>query len=308
MNPLNRIPLQSLRAVEAVARLGTLARAAEDMGVTPGAVSQQVIRAERQLGLVLFERRASGMVPTAVGGEITARLVRGFSELSGAVARAMRADNELTVSVAPAFAARWLIWRLPRFRAAHPEIRVRLDAGLALVDPTAGDADLCVRVGPGKWPNVTVERMAPQVIFPVCAPDLAARLTDHADLARVPVIRETRATFDWPDWLAAEGRPEVVPGDGPVFNDAMLCLDAAISGEGVFLTFESLAADALAMGRLAEPFYGRHATQNAYWLVGPRDGLGRPARRFAAWLKAEVAAAGLGITREATSVAPRPPP
>jgi LysR family glycine cleavage system transcriptional activator len=296
MNPLNRIPLQSLRAVEAVARLGSLARAADDLGVTAGAISQQVLRAERQLGLTLFHRRATGMVPTAQGAEITARLIRGFNELSGAVARAIRADNELTVSVAPAFATRWLIWRLPRFRAAHPEIRVRLDAGLALVDPTSGEADLCVRVGRGVYPDVIVEHLTPQVIFPVCAADIGARLSDHADLARVPVIRETRGMFDWPDWLAAEGRAEVVPGDGPVFNDAMLCLDAAISGEGVFLTFESLAADALAMGRLVEPFRGRHATANSYWLVGPADGFSRPARHFAAWLKAEVAAAGLGRT------------
>jgi LysR family glycine cleavage system transcriptional activator len=301
MNPLNRLPLASLRAVEAVARLGSLARAADDIGVTPGAVSQQVLRAERQLGLTLFERRPSGMVPTARGADITAQLVRGFAELTAAVSRAQRADDALTVSVAPIFAARWLIWRLPRFRAAHPEVRVRLDAELALLDPTAGEADLCIRLGPGGYPGVTAEWLMPQVIFPVCAPDIAARLADPADLARVPVIREPRANYGWGDWLGPEGRADVVPAEGPVFGDAMLCLDAAISGEGVFLAFETLAVDALAMGRLVEPFGARHATANAYWLVGPRDGLSRPARRFAAWLKAEVAAAGLGVAR------PRPP-
>lgn len=297
MNPLNRIPLASLRAVEAVARLGTLARAAEDMGVTPGAVSQQVLRAERQLGLALFDRRPSGMVPTARGAEVTAQLVRGFAELTAAVVRARRAENELTVSVAPIFAARWLIWRLPRFRAAHPGIRVRLDAELALLDPSAGEADLCIRLGPGGYDGVTSERLMAQVIFPVCAPDLARRLTDPADLAQVPVIREPRANYGWSDWLEPEDRTDVVPGDGPVYGDSMLCLDAAISGEGVFLTFETLAVDALAGGRLAEPFGGRHATANAYWLIGPRDGLSRPARAFVAWLKAEVAAAGLGRPR-----------
>jgi DNA-binding transcriptional LysR family regulator len=298
MNPLNRIPLPGLRAVEAVARTGNLRMAAADLGVTVGAVSQQVIRTEKQLGLVLFERLASGMVPTARGAEVVALLRRGFADLTGAVALAARAETALTVSVAPVFAARWLIWRLPRFRALHPEIKIRLDADLALLDPSSGEVDLCLRVGPGGYAGVTAERLWPQVIFPVCAADYLPRLGDHADLARVPVIRETRPTFDWPDWLGPEGRAEVAPGEGPEFGDAMLCLDAAISGEGVFLAFESLAADALAMGRLVEPFRGRHATGNAYWLITAREG--RPNRRvraFSNWLKAEVASAGLGRER-----------
>ncbi|EYD78011.1 putative transcriptional regulator protein, LysR family [Rubellimicrobium mesophilum DSM 19309] len=297
-NPLNRVPLQSLRAVEAVARLGTLRAAAEDLGVTPGAVSQQVIRAEQVLGRALFDRQPSGMVPSGPSAEVLALLRRGFADLTAAVARAApQGEDCLTVSVAPILASRWLIWRLPKFRAAHPAIRVRIDADLALTDPGA-EIDLCVRVGRGHWPGVRAERLAPQVIFPVCAPDMAVRLRDHADLARVPIIRETRANFGWEDWLGPEGRLDVVPGDGPLFSDAQLCLDAAISGEGVFLTFESLAADPLAMGRLAEPFKGRHATPNAYWIVTPADGsVRRPVRAFIDWLRAEFAGAGLGATR-----------
>ena len=297
-NPLNRLPMPGLRAIEAVARTGSLRAAAADLGVTAGAVSQQVIRIEKQLGLVLFERLAAGMVPTARGAEVVALLRRGFADLGAAVALATRSGEALTVSVAPVFAVRWLIWRLPRFRAAHPGIKIRLDADLALLDPAAGEVDVCVRVGPGHYPGVSAERLWPQVIFPVCAAEYLPRLADHADLARVPVIRETRATFDWPDWLGPEGRAEVVPGEGPVFGEAMLCLDAAISGEGVFLAFETLAADALAMGRLVEPFRGRHATGNAYWLITAADGRrNRMVRAFADWLKAEVAAAGLGTVR-----------
>lgn len=298
-NPLNRVPLPSLRAVEAVARLGSLRAAAEDMGVTPGAVSQQVIRAERILGTELFLRTPSGMQPAATSAEVLALLRRGFADLAAAVARAAPPGEDcLTVSVAPALASRWLIWRLPRFRAAHPTTRVRIDAELGLVEPGRDGIDLCVRVGRGHWPGVRAERLAAQVIFPVCAPDLAARITDHADLARVPIIRETRANFGWEDWLGPEGRLDVVPGDGPLFSDAQLCLDAAISGEGVFLSFESVAADPLALGRLAEPFRGRHATGNAYWLVTPADApVRRHVRAFIDWLRAEFVAAGLGATR-----------
>jgi LysR family transcriptional regulator, glycine cleavage system transcriptional activator len=259
-------------------------------------VSQQVLKLERILGVALFDRTPAGMVPTPLGHEVCARLGEGFARLSGAVARARRRDEDrLVVSVAPVFAARWLIWRLPRFQATHPGIRIRLDADLALADPGRGDVDLCVRVGPGGYAGVRAERFFSQIVFPVCAPQLAQRLSDHADLARVPIIRETRANFGWSDWLGPEGRPEVVPGVGPEFSDAMLCLDAAISGAGVFLTFETLAADALSMGRLVEPFQGRHATGNAYWLVTRQDApAGRAARAFARWLRAEVADAGLG--------------
>lgn len=305
MNPLNRIPLPALRAVEAVARCGTLRAAADDLGVTPGAVSQQVLLAERQLGLTLFERRPGGMTPTERGREVTALLAQGLAQIGAAIARAGRdLDNVLTVSVAPVFAARWLIWRLPRFQAAHPGIRVRFDADLSLLNPSAGEVDLCVRVGRGGWPGVNAERLFPQVIFPVCAPELARGLRTHGDLARVPVIRETRANFGWQDWLGPEGHPDVVPGEGPVFSDAMLCLDAAMTGAGVFLTFETLAVDALANGRLVEPFHGRHATQNHYWLVTAEDRRpGRAVRAFSRWLKEETAAAGLGRTR---GVAPSP--
>lgn len=297
-HPLNRVPLQALRAVEAVARLGSLRAAAEEMGVTPGAVSQQVIRAERILGRPLFERQPAGMVPEERAAEALALLRRGFADLALAVARAGAREDGLTVSVAPILAARWLIWRLPRFRAAHPGVRVRIDAEMGLVSPGWGEVDLCVRVGRGQWPGVRAEFLAPQVIFPVCAPALAERVRDHADLACVPIIRETRANFGWADWLGPEGRGEVVPGDGPLFSDAQLCVDAAISGEGVFLCFESLALDPLARGLLAEPFRGRHATENAYWIVSPADGLmRRPVRAFADWLRAEFAAAGLGTVR-----------
>lgn len=297
MKTLNRIPLNSLRAVEAVARLGSLRRAADELGVTIGAVSQQVLLAERQLGLTLFDRQPSGMVATPRGAEVVTLLAEGFAQLAAAVTRARRGDDALTVSVAPVFAARWLIWRLPRFSAAHPDIRVRLDARLQLVEPGRDDVDFCLRNGPGPYPGVRAERIFPQVIFPVCAPALADRLRDAADLARVPVIRETEANYGWDEWLGPEGRTEVCPAAGPEFSDAMLCLDAAMTGAGVFLSFETLAADALANGRLVAPFAGRHATRNSYWFV--TEAQGRPRRAvaaFAGWLRAEIAAAGLGRT------------
>jgi DNA-binding transcriptional LysR family regulator len=296
MRNLNRIPLASLRAVEAVARHGSVTVAADELGVTPGAVSQQVVRAEAVLGLPLFVRTNRGMVPTPRGHEVAALLSQGFARLSAAVERAQPdAVQTLTVSTAPVFAARWLIWRLLRFQAAHPKVRVRLDASLTLADPTRGEADLCIRVGRGGWPGVALERLFPQIVFPVASPGLAASLSGPADLARVPVIIEPKAGVTWEDWLGPEGLSGQTLGPGPEYSDPVLCLDAAIAGQGVYLAFETLAIDALTRGSLVAPFAGRHATANSYWLVSAPDRRLTPAARaFADWLRVEVRAAGLG--------------
>jgi DNA-binding transcriptional LysR family regulator len=158
--------------------------------------------------------------------------------------------------------------------------------------------DLCIRVGRGEWPGVAKERLFSQIIFPVCAPAVAERLSRPADLASVPIIREPRPNFGWEDWLADDGLAPELLQEGPVFSDASLCLDAAISGSGVFLTFETLAVDALMHGRLVEPFGRRRATANAYWLVTAEGRpLPPPARLFRRWLLREIAAAGLGSER-----------
>jgi LysR family glycine cleavage system transcriptional activator len=295
MLKLNRVPLRALRAVEAVSRHGSLARAAEELRVSAGAVSQQIAAAEAALGFALFERGPRGMRVTPRARQCCALLTAGFSQLAEAVAQAEEGRNDvLTVSVAPAFASRWLIWRLPAFQTANPQIQVRLDASIGLVDPRQGDVDLCIRIGRGPWPGLAAERLFPQVIFPVCAPSIAHKLRTPADLLTVPIIREPSPMFGWQEWLG-RGEPdaEALP-PGPVFSDASLCLDAAISGTGVFLTFETLAVDALAHGRLVEPFRRRVATDNAYHFVAAEGRSAPPARLFRNWLKREIAASGLG--------------
>lgn len=293
MRNLRRFHLNGLRAVEAAGRLGSLRAAADEIGVTAGAVSQQIVKTERRLGRALFERRPNGLEPTPLGQEVLRRLGAGFAELSAAVALAeRRRDDVLTISVAPVFASKWLVWRLHRFNAQHPGVRIRIDAQVALVDPNASDVDVCIRVGRGDWPGVDAERLLDHRVFPVCSPALAERLRRPADLADVPVIRDPDSLFGWDAWLGPNGLDESILGAGPVFSDASLCLDAAVAGQGVFLAWETLACDAMAFGRLAAPFPGRHPTGVAYWFVTGRTGPRSPAvRAFRAWLKAELAAA-----------------
>jgi len=298
MKNLNHVHLSGLRAVEAVGRLGSLAAAADELGVTPGAVSQQLQRTEDALGQALFAREAKGLRLTSLGTEICARLTAGMTELSRAVALAeQRSQDVLTVSVAPIFASKWLVWKLDGFRKADPEVRVRIDADVGVVDPNTADVDVCVRVGKGNYPGVKAEWMLDQEVFPVCHPVLAEQLKTPADLAKVPIVRDRYAMFDWDVWLEPNGLDKSVLGEGPMFSDGALCLDAAIAGQGVFLAWEPLASHALASGQVVAPFPDRYPTGDSYWFV---TGVARRPNphvaRFHDWLKAELAASVGGVS------------
>jgi len=297
MDSLNRAPLNGLRAAEAVHRLGSLSAAGRELAVSPGAVSQQIARLEESLDLRLFDRRPGGMV-AAVGTEEVFRLLgQGFERLKAAVDET-RTDRQsaLTVSCAPIFAARWLIWRLRDFTRAHPDIRIRIDSDTALIDPNDGTADFAIRIGTGPYPGVEAERLFPQRIVPVCSAEVAEGLTTPADLLQVPIIRDVKALYDWDDWLDAEGVDwRQLPG-GPEFSEGSLCLDAAMTGAGVFIGFETLCADALKRGQVVAPFPVWRETGAHYWLVSARDrSLSLPQKRFRAWLKDAIAAEGLGV-------------
>ncbi|MBT9384049.1 LysR family transcriptional regulator [Pseudooceanicola sp. CBS1P-1] len=297
MQKLHSLPLNGLRAVDAVARLRSLRAAAGALGVSPGAVSQQITRCEEILGHQLFERRPGGMIPLSGMEEVFRLLEEGFASIAAAVELTRRDRAQiLTISAPPIFAARWLIWRLPDFTRAHPEIRVRIDSELALVDPNKGDVDFAIRVGPGHYPNVHAERLLHQFVTPVCSPEVAKRIRTPADLARVPIIRDDRAMFTWEAWLAPEGMHADMLQDGPVFNEASLGLDAAMSGEGVLLAFETLCHDAIAQGRVVAPIPRWHPTGFSYWLISARGrSLSTPQRQFRSWLKDSLASSGMGL-------------
>jgi DNA-binding transcriptional LysR family regulator len=290
MRALNGFHLNGLKAVEAVARLGSLAAAAYELGVSPGAVSQQVIRIEASIGRPLFARMAGGLVPLAGAEVFFRRLHDGFRALDGAVdTLTERAQRRLTVSVAPVFAAKWLVPRLGRFQSLHPDTQLLIDATVALVDLDRSDVDIAIRVGAGPWRGVRAEALIEQEVFPVCSPALAERLNDPSDLASVPVVRDANSVLSWDLWLAPLGLSEAMLGQGPSYSDAALCLDAAISGQGVFLAWPTLAADAIAEGRLIRPFPTVARTGQSYWLItSPKRRMSTQARLFGEWLKQEL--------------------
>lgn len=291
MKELNRVHLNGLRALEAAARLGSLQRAAAELGVTPGAVSQHVIRAEQQLGRQVLERTREGFRPTAFGEILLPRLSAGFRELDAALAAAHRRDDDiLTISVAPVFAAKWLVFRLARFAERRPDIRVRIDATTALIDIETSDVDLAIRVGPGGWPGVRAEHFMEQEVFPVCAPALAGKLRTPADLLSVPVVVDANSAIPWDVWLRQFGLSERQLTVGNSFTDAALAFDAAIAGQGVFLGWQILAEYALRAGTLVQPFPQRVRPGAGYYLVtSPNRREERKVTDFKAWIRQEIA-------------------
>lgn len=292
MKNLNRIHLSGLRAVEAVSRLGSLRAASAELGVTIGAVSQQILKTERQLDCVLFERHPKGLVTTKLGERVCSFLTAGMVELSNGIKLVENERSEtLTVSVPPVFAGKWLVWRLSGFYKSYPDIRIHVDASQELIDPNTSDVDVCIRVGWGDWNGVQIEKLLDQRIFPVCTPKIASQLQEPSDLAKVPIISEPNSMFDWNTWLRPNGHDMVALGNGPVFSDASLCLDAAIAGQGVFLAWETLANHAIATGCLVAPFAGRPKSGISYWFVLPKNS--KPSKAvlaFQSWLRSELEA------------------
>ena len=270
MKELNGIHLNGLRAVEAAGRLGSLQAAASELGVTIGAVSQQIIKTEKQLGRVLFERAPRGLVATPFAESFLPRLTGGFETLDQAVASARRRDETiLTISVAPVFAARWLVHRLDRFTEKHPDIRLRIDATTALVNLESTGVDIGIRVGAGDWPGVKAEILLAQEAFPVCSPAIAAQLKEPRDILDIPAIIDGHSTLSWEMWLRQVGLSGEKMVTRHVFNDASLCLDAAIAGQGVMLAWQTLAAYSLIEKRLVRPFPVRAKTGLAHYFVTP---------------------------------------
>ena len=290
MKNLNQVHLNGLRAVEAVARLGSLQAAAEELGVSIGAVSQQVIKTEQQLGRPLFERTSRGMVPVETAGGVLARLQDGFRLLSGAVAVAQKTDdNLLTISVAPVFAARWLVHRIAAFSESFPEIGLRIDANDRLTDASQTDVDLRIRVGRGHWPGFRAELILKQRVTPLCTPAMADKLREPADILDLPKVIDGRAMFTWDVWLSAVGLSGAEIRARHTFSEASLCLDAAIAGQGVMLAWQTLASHQLQHGQLVAPFSPAVKTGFGHYFVTAENARrSDKVEKFKRWLKREI--------------------
>ena len=288
-------PLNALRAFEAAGRHLSFTRAGAELNVTQAAISHQVKALEEHLGRPLFRRLNRALLLTEDGQTYLAELRPVFDMIDAATARLAAGDARgvLTVSVPPSFAAKWLVPRLGRFRAVHPEIDLRLAPSADLVEFTRDDVDIGIRHGSGVYPGLHVVRFLQEEFFPVCSPDLLMRwpLRTPSDLQHHTLLHDD-GYAPWSAWLRAAGAARVEAERGPIFLDSSLSLVAAAGGQGVVLARGELAATDLAEGRLVRPFALGLPPEFAYYIVCPEAYADRPkVRAFREWLLEEAEAA-----------------
>lgn len=295
-------PLKSLQAFEAAARWLSFSKAAEELFVTPAAISQQIRQLESYLGVTLFRRVTRAVHLTDDARTVLPLVTEGFDRLAEAVERLARQDETglLTVSSAPTFAIKWLVQHLTAFSAKYPDIDVRLDASLETRDFDRDGIDVSIRLGLGVYPGLHVTRIFGEEVSPVCSPAL---LDSEKPLNILENLREHRLLHvdwgklaaqspDWRMWAKAAGLEDLDVDRGPRFSVENMAIEAAINGKGVALVSHSAVAADLRAGRLVRPFDLAVKTDIAYWLVCPPGHLRRPkVRAFCAWLLAEAATA-----------------
>jgi LysR family glycine cleavage system transcriptional activator len=266
-------PLNALKAFEAAARNESFTRAAEELCVTQGAVSQQVKGLEATLGIRLFNRERQRLVMTDAGREYLAVVRDALDRIAVGTDRLLQRQSAgvLTVSTSPDFAAKWLVHRLGRFAESHASIDLRVSATTHHVDFAREDVDLAIRHGDGKWQGLDVVRLCPERLFPVCSPKLVAgrnRVTQASDLLKFPLLRlDDWGT--WKRWFKAAGINDPV-AHGPILNRASMLIDAAVDGQGIALARTALAAWDIINGRLVRPIDVSLNLSNTYWIVFPK--------------------------------------
>ena len=291
-------PLNALKAFEASARRLSISLAAKELGVTPGAVSQQIKVLEDHAGAPLFRREGGAIALTELGARLHPVLREAFEQLKRAadVVYGPAGRRSLAVSVPPSFAARWLAPRMVRFSAEHPEIEVWVSADMQLADVAGGRVDVAVRYGMGGYPGVRSEPLLEAGVVPVCSPALLSGrspLRKPADLANHALIHVSSGRVeeprpDWAAWLKARGVRGVDASAGPRYDQTAFAIEDAANGRGVALAPRAFVAADLASGRLTMPFAdGYLATDMAYHVLTRRNGGREEARRFVAWLRQE---------------------
>ena len=288
---LRNVSLSAVRAFEASARTGSFRAAAQELALSPSAVSHAIVNLERSLGATLFERDGRSIRLSADGEQLMRHVGVAFEELRrGVDAVTNRGPQMLRVHSAPSFAAQWLSPRLPDFLAAHPDIHVRLAASTDYATFTTDEFDADIVYGPPRAEGRAIP-LGRETITPLCAPKLGESIAAPSDLLRMLLIQSDRKQVRWPDWFAGNGVKPPSQQSGMRFDRSFLAIAAAVDGLGVALESTRLAERELAAGKLVAPLCSAASNIDyvGHYLACPQNGLRRrPVRAFAAWLCAEL--------------------
>ncbi len=288
-------PLTALRAFDAAARHMSFAKAADELNVTPAALSFQIKSLEEHLGHRLFRRLNRAVELTEAGRAMAPGTADAFTTLSAAWRAAHRAvdTKTLTVTAGPAFTAKWLAPRLFTFAQAHPEIELRFSASMRMMDFDRDEVDVAIRFGVGSDEGLFAVPLFDEWATPMMAPELAARVSTFDDLRKVPLLHQHDTTWlrdeiDWPAWFRVTdmGPP---PDSGSRFSQADHAIDAAVAGGGAVMGRISHTAKELLDGRLIAPFDLALRTESHYRFVCPEGAETRPqVKAFLDWVLNEV--------------------
>lgn len=293
------LPLNALRAFDAAARHMSFKLAADDLSVTPAAISQQIRSLEDFLGVDLFRRTNRSLVLTDAAQLSLQPLKEGFEKIEEAVdiITDSKNSNVLKVSVSPSFASKWLVPRLASYYARHPDAIVKISATMEVTDFKADDMDIAIRYGLGNYEGLCSEELLRETLFPVCAPGLfdGEAATPCAVLKHTLIHDDTamedESAPNWTMWLKAAGveTPDGMPALH--FNTHALAIEAAVAGRGIALARSAIAEEDLKAGRLIKPFGEGVPINFAHYIVYPKEKLkNERVQAFIDWLKEETAA------------------
>jgi LysR family glycine cleavage system transcriptional activator len=283
---LNSSTLASLRFFDVAARFMSFKRAAAELHVTQGAVSQQIKHLEAALDCKLFYRLPREIKLTEEGRRfaiVVDRALREIEQEARALSRA-RTATEIRLRAGPSFALRWLVPRLGEFYARHPQIKLFITAAYGYLDPARREFDLAIEMTKAKVPTLQTEALMDEYLVPVCSPDYLAKhafLKQPTDLARCTLLHDghawvgEREDAEWRYWLNEAGAATVDSAQGQFFTLANLSIEAALAHQGVALGRASLVYDWVRAGQLVMPFKHQIKSPLRYCLVYPKELAGR---------------------------------
>jgi LysR family transcriptional regulator, glycine cleavage system transcriptional activator len=284
-------PLNALRHFEAAGRLSSFKAAAQELNLTPSAVSHGVQTLEQWLGVGLFLRGNRSLSLTEAGRvylpqvrAILESIVKASDSVPG-----RKPTGKLAVSVPPTFGIRWLLPRLVRFKANHPEIEVSVDTNHRLVEIPRDGVDVAIRMGRGDWHGLRATCLVREKLVPVCAPRLASTITTADDLAATTLLHVVDAREDWLAWSALAGVNLPPAARSLRFDTIQMALEAATAGLGIAIGRLPLVEGELADGKLVGVLGPPRDCATAYWLVTGADSPPRPeVATFCAWVRSEL--------------------
>ncbi|MGH1462373.1 MAG: transcriptional regulator GcvA [Neptuniibacter sp.] len=269
-------PLNALRSFEAAARLGSFNKAAEELFVTPSAISHQVKALEDFLGLELFQRVKRRVKLTPPGERYLISIQSALDDIDDATRKLQSVPNTgaVNLSVAPAFLTRWLVPHMTRFQVQHPDVELRLTASLKQIDLRYSDMDMAIFFGEGTWEGVTSHLLREVTIVPLCSPALIAKsgkISAPEDLLQHTLINVSKRDHEWPELLRVAGVKDTTPKKSMTFSSTSLALGAAMEGLGIVLGDKHLAERELKYGQLILPYDVSLETNKSFYLAYETD-------------------------------------